>query len=51
MINFGKRCHENFFEFRPVVQEERSFKDISYLKLLPPFCSVLPNHLCNYGSG
>ena len=39
------------FEFGPVVQEERSFKDISYLKILQSFCSVLPNHLSNYGSG
>ena len=39
------------FKFGPVVQEERSFKDIPYLKILQSFCSVLPNHLCNYGSG
>ena len=40
-----------YFEFRPVVQEERSFKDISYLWLWRPFCSMLPNYLGNYGSG
>ena len=39
------------FGFGPVVQEVRSFKDISYLKLWLPFCSVFPNHLCNYGGG
>ena len=33
-----------------MVQEEGSFKDISYLWLWRPFCSVLPKHLCNYDS-
>ena len=28
-----------------------SFKDISYLELWPPFCSVEMNHLCNFGRG
>ena len=28
-----------------------SFKDISYLELWPPFCSVEQNHLCNFGRG
>ena len=32
-------------KFGPVVQEEMSFKDISYLEL----CSVDWNHLCNIG--
>ena len=27
------------------------FKDISYLELWPPFCSVEWNHLCNLGRG
>ena len=26
-----------------------SFKDISYLELWQPFCSVELNHLCNFG--
>ena len=33
-----------YFELRPVVL---SFKDISYLELRQPFCSVERNHLCN----
>ena len=37
----------NYFEFRPVVKEEMSFKDISYLELWHPFCSAEQNHLCN----
>ena len=32
-----------------VVQEEMSFKDISYLELWQPICSVEWNHLCNFG--
>ena len=27
------------------------FKDISYLQLWRPFCSVEGNHLCNFGRG
>ena len=27
------------------------FKDISYLELLWPICSVQPNDLCNFGKG
>ena len=38
-----------FFEFRPVVQGEMSFKDISYLELWLLFCSAERNHLCNFG--
>ena len=34
-----------------MVQEEISFKDISYLELWWPFCSAERNHLCNYGRG
>ena len=36
-------------KFRPVVQEEMSFKDISYLEVWQPLCSVDWNHLCNNG--
>ena len=25
------------------------FKDFFYFKLGPPFCSAVPNHLCNFG--
>ena len=28
-----------------------SFKDISYLELCRPFCSVKRNHMCNFGRG
>ena len=31
--------------------QEMSFKDISYLELWQPFCSVERNHLCNFGRG
>ena len=34
-------------KFGPVVQEEMSFKDISYLELWQSLCSVDWNHLCN----
>ena len=37
------------FEFRPVVQEEMPFKDISYLELWKPFCSADQKRLCNFG--
>ena len=36
-------------KFGPVVQQEMSFKDISYLELWQPLCSVDWNHLCNFG--
>ena len=36
-------------KFGPVVQEKMSFKDISYLELWQPLCSVHWNHLCNIG--
>ena len=39
------------FEFGPVVQQEMSFIDISYLELFWPFCSVKQNHLCEFGTG
>ena len=38
-------------KFGPVVQEEMSFKDISYLELWRPFCYVERKHLCNFGRG
>ena len=38
-------------KFGPVVQEETSFKDISYLELWQPLCSAEHNHLCNLGRG
>ena len=34
-----------------MVQEEKLFKDISYLELWQIFCSVEWNHLCNFGRG
>ena len=37
------------FEFEPVVQEEMSLKDISYLELWQPLCLVEQNHVCNFG--
>ena len=36
-------------KFGPVVQEEMSFIDISYLELWQPLCSVDWIHLCNIG--
>ena len=38
-------------KFGPVVQEEKLFKDISYLELWQPFFSLEQNHLCNFGRG
>ena len=35
----------------PVVQEDMSFKDVSYLELWQPLCSVDWNHLCNFERG
>ena len=32
-----------------MVQEEMSFKDMSYLEFLQPLCSVERKHLCNFG--
>ena len=37
-----------FFKFGPVVQEEMSLKDISYLELWQPLCSAEQNHLSNF---
>ena len=41
----------SYVKFWPVVQEEMSFKDISYLELWQPFCYEERNHLCNFGGG
>ena len=41
----------SYMKFGPVVQEEMSFKDISYLELWLPFCSVKRNDFCNFGRG
>ena len=38
-------------KFGQVVLEEMLFKDISYLELWQPFCSVEQNHVCNFGRG
>ena len=34
-----------------MVQEEKSYKDISYLELWWPFCSAGQNHMCNFDVG
>ena len=39
------------FEFGPVVQQEKSFKEIFYLELWQPFCSAVRNHLYDFGKG
>ena len=39
----------SYMRFGPVVHVEMSFKDISYLELWQPLCSVDWNHLCNIG--
>ena len=41
----------SYVKFGPVVQEEMSFKVISYLELWRPFCYAERNHLCNFGRG
>ena len=38
----------SYMKIGPVVQE-MSFKDISYLELWQPLCSVDWNNLCNFG--
>ena len=38
-------------EFGPVVQEQMSFKDVSYLELSRPFCSAEQYYLSNFGRG
>ena len=37
--------------FRIWIRRKCHFKDISYLELWQPFCSVEWNHLCNFGRG
>ena len=39
----------SYMEFRPVVQKEMPFQDISYLELWQPLCSADPKQLCNFG--
>ena len=50
--NFGSVSRRtillNYFEFRPGFQEEMSFKDIAYLKLWQPLCSMEWNHFYNF---
>ena len=41
----------NNFKFGPVIQEKMSVKNISFLELWRPSCSVEQNHLCNFGRG
>ena len=36
----------SYVKLGPVVQEEMSFKDVSYLELLQTICSVDWGHLC-----
>ena len=39
----------NNIEFGQVVKEDMPFKDISYLELWWPLCTVERNHLCSFG--
>ena len=39
----------SYMKFGPVVQEEMMLKNISYLEIWQPLCSVDWNHLCNIG--
>ena len=41
----------SYMEFGPVVQKEMWFKDIIYLELWQPLCSVDWNNLCNFVEG
>ena len=41
----------NYFKFGPMIQEEMSFKDISYLELWWSLCSAEQNPLRNFGRG
>ena len=43
---FMRKNSVKLFEFGPVVQEEMSLKDISYLELWRPFCSAELKHIC-----
>ena len=49
LCNFVKSHNKEQFEFEPVVQEEMSLKDISFLELWQPLCSKELNNLCNFG--
>ena len=44
-IVFNHSYHTNILN----LDQEMSFKDISYLELWRPFCSAEWNHLCNFG--
>ena len=46
-----KTFMSSYMKFKSVVQQEISFKDISYLGLLWASCSVERNHLCNFKKG
>ena len=53
MCNFGRGYYEEQFCEIFCVWTGGSgdvFKDISYLELWQPFCSVEQNHLCNFGN-
>ena len=56
LCNFGRRHHEEQF-FEIILNWDQWFrrrchlKNISYLELWRPFCSVEWNHLCNFGRG
>ena len=39
----------SYMKFGPVVQEEMSFEDITYIELWQPFCSAKRYYLCNLG--
>ena len=47
ILKEGIMC--SYMKFGPVVPEELSFKNISYLELWQPLCSLDWNHLCNIG--
>ena len=46
---FVRNTSVKFFEFGLLAQEEILFKDISYLELWQPLCSMEPFYLCNFG--
>ena len=50
VMGLMRKIYVNSIEFGTVVQEEMLFKDISYLELWQPLCSVDRNHLCNFDS-
>ena len=53
LCNCGSGPHveqfcETILNLKKVVQEEMLFKDVSYLELWQPLCSVDWKHLCNF---